>query len=157
MLLEMKYLFTIILISSFFKLHAQEYRVNNSFIIMFNDKILKDVYNVKLTMTGPAGKATIIPADYVPGDLFAITQTEQALVKADSVRNIQLSFDYNEFREEKRTLKNYKISILHKWLKAPYIILRIADQSATTYKYAFEVPGMIFGSSDYVEVERAKN
>jgi hypothetical protein len=129
------------------KSYAQEVRVNNSFIILVNNKLTTAVAGVRLILSDTTGKEESINGGYYPGVLYVSNIETKSVLYADSVRKLTLVFDNYEYPGNKQVINNYKIGIDRKWFKESLIILRIFDINKTrgTYKYSFEVPGHSFG------------
>ena len=138
-------IFILILVSS--KLYSQEVRVNNSLIILVNDKLITSVEGVRLVLSDSTGKEEIINGGYYPGVLYVRNIETKNVLYADNVRKLTLLFDYYEYGRSEQFVHNYKIDIERLWFKESLIILRIFDinKKRGTYKYTFEVPGYSFG------------
>ena len=141
-----KALIFIILMIVSLKLHAQEIRVNNSFIILINDKLITTAAGVELILSDTTGKEEVIIGGYYPGVLYVNNVQTKNILYADSVRSLTLSFDYYTYRRENEAIHNYKIKISRHWFKESLIIVRIFDinKKRGTYKYTFDVPGHSF-------------
>ena len=130
------------------KLYGQEVRVNNSFVILINDKLARSIAGLKLiTGDGTASKNSI-NGGYYPGVLYVSNEQTKNLLYADSLKKITLKFDYYEYPGGKQIVRNYSIDIDRKWFKESLIIVKISDinKKRGTYNYTFEVPGYSFGT-----------
>ena len=143
----MKIRFTLILLIASIKLYSQEIRVNNSFVIVVNNKLTTSVADLRLILSDATGKEETIDGGYLPGELYVSNIEKKNILYADSVRNLILKFDYYEYQGHKQVIRNYSIPIDRNWFKQSVIILRIFDvnKKRGTYKYSFEVPGFSFG------------
>ncbi|RYE12840.1 MAG: hypothetical protein EOP45_22210 [Sphingobacteriaceae bacterium] len=139
--------FTIFLIVVCIKSYGQEIRVNNSFIILVNDKLVRTVAGLKLITSDANGKDDSINGGYYPGVLYVSTTQMKNLIYADSLKNLIVKFDYYEYLGKKQVIHNYEIEINRKWFKESLIIVKIFDikKKQGTYNYTFEVPGVSFG------------
>ena len=146
-----KYWFILILCFAVLKLHGQDIRVGNNFIILFNDKLTSNVAALQLILTDTTGKAASIKGGYIPGELFVTTVEAKKVLFADSVRVLTLAFDNYEYKRDNMFINNFKIFIDRRWFKSSMIILRIFDinKRRGTYKYSYEVPGYSFALPGY--------
>ncbi|MGN6638213.1 MAG: hypothetical protein ACTHJ8_04820 [Mucilaginibacter sp.] len=137
-----KYWFIIILFLSSNKLFGQEIRVNNSFIIVINNKVTTTVDRLRLMLSDSTGKKQSIDGDYYPGVLSVNNIEDKKILDADSVSSLTLAFDSYAYYKSKQITSNYKIKLNWHWLKHySFIILRIVDLKNDKYKYSFEFPG----------------
>jgi len=130
------------------KLHGQEIRINNSFVILINDKLARNIAGLKLILVDEKGNKDSIDGGYYPGVLYVSNEQKKQLLYADSLKKLTLKFDYYEYPGRKQVVYNYSIDIDKKWFKESLIIVKITDISKKrgTYNYTFEVPGYSFGS-----------
>lgn len=135
----------LILVSS--KLFSQEVRVNNSFIILVNDKLTTTVEGARLILSDSTGRKESINCSYYPGVLSVRNIETKEILYADTVRKLTLAFDDYEYGRDKQFIHNYKINIERRWFKESLIIVKIYDinKRSGTYRYTFEVPGYSFG------------
>jgi hypothetical protein len=128
-------------------LHAQEVRVNNSFIILVNNKLATAVAGLTLILSDSTGKEEIISGGYYPGVLYVKNIETKNILMADSLRRLTLVF--NNYYDHGKTYpsNNYRIAIDRRWFRESLIIVRIDDinRRRGTYKYSFEVSGHHFG------------
>jgi len=138
-------IFILILVSS--KLYSQEVRINNSFIILVNDKLITSVEGVRLVLSDSNGKEEIINGGYYPGVLYVNNIETKNILYADSTRKLTLLFDYYKYGRANQLIHNYKVNIERRWFKESLIIVEIFDinKRRGTYKYTFEVPGYYCG------------
>ena len=130
------------------KLLGQEVRLNNSFIILINDKLPSYVSSLKFISVNYNGKEDSIDGGYYPGVLYLSNEQERNILYADSLKKLTLKFDHYEYFGKRQMLSNYSIDIDRRWLKQPYIIVKISDfnKKKGLYKYTFEVSGITFGT-----------
>lgn len=130
------------------KIYGQEIRVNNSFVILVNDKLARSVAGLKLITFDFNGKEDSINGGYYPGVLYVSNIKMKDLLYADSLKKLTLKFDYYEYPRKKQIVHNYSIEIDRKWFKESLIIVKIFDvnKNQGTYNYTFEVPGISFGT-----------
>ena len=145
-----KYWLIVILLIASIKLYGQEVRVNNSFIILVNDKLIRTVIGVNLTTTDFSGKEDSIDGGYYPGVLYVNNTQTKNLLYADSLKSLTLKFDYYEYIGKKQVIHNYKIELDRKWFNESLIIVKVFDinKKNGTYRYTFEVPGVSFGKQN---------
>ncbi len=129
------------------KLYGQEIRVNNSFVILINDRLARSIAGLKLIAMDRKGDKNSINGGYYPGVLYVSNEQTKSLLYADSLKKLTLKFDYYEYAGEKQIVHNYSIDIDRRWFKESLIIVKISDISKRrgTYNYTFEVPGYSFG------------
>ena len=142
-----KYWLTVLFFIVTIKIYGQEIRVNNSFVILVNNKLVTSVAGLKLVLSDSTEKKDAIDGGYYPGVLYVSNIEKKNLLYTDSVKKLTLKFDYYENSRNKQITHNYSIEIDRKWFKQSLIILRIfdLDKKRGTYKYSFEVPGYSFG------------
>ncbi|MCO5936229.1 hypothetical protein NAF17_11835 [Mucilaginibacter sp. RB4R14] len=128
-------------------LYGQEIRVNNSFVILVNDKLMRSVSGVKFVTFDANGKEDRIDGGYYPGVLYVYNTLTKNLLYADNLNGLIMKFDYYEYSGGKQTVNNYSIELNKTWLKESLIIVKIFDVNIKrgTYNYTFEVPGVSFG------------
>ncbi len=145
--MRIKFWFTAILLLLSIKLYGQNIRVNNSFIIVVNNKLAKTVSGLQLILSDTIEKKETIDGGYLPGELYVTTTGEKNVLYADSIRTLTLKFDIYEQSGNREVVHNYSIVVNRKWFKSSLIILNIFDinKRKGTYKYTFEVPGYSFG------------
>lgn len=129
------------------KLYGQEIRVNNSFVILINDRLVRSIAGLKLITVDDKGNKNVINGGYYPGVLYVTNEQTKILLYADSLKELTLKFDYYEYAGEKQFVRNYSIDIDRKWFKESLIIVKISDVNKRrgTYNCTFEVPGYSFG------------
>lgn len=145
-----KYWFTVLfLFIVSIKLYGQDVRVNNSFVILINDKLARTVAGLQLISSDVNGKEDSIDAGYYPGVLYVSNIQKKNLLYADSLKKLTLKFDYYEDSKGKQVIHNYSIELNRTWFKESLIIVKIfdVDKKRGTYKCSFEVPGHSFGTN----------
>lgn len=131
------------------KSYGQMIRLNNSFIILINDKLVTNVAGVRIISTDRYGKEDSIDGGYLPGVLYVDNMQKRNLFTADSLKKLTLKFDYYESKGKNLHYNNYSIKLNRKWFKESMIIVEISDVNKRkgTYNYTFEVPGVSFGKT----------
>ncbi|MGN6638216.1 MAG: hypothetical protein ACTHJ8_04835, partial [Mucilaginibacter sp.] len=73
-----KYWFTVLfLLTIFIKIHAQEIRVNNSFVILINDRLARSIEHLKLISIDENGNKDSIDGGYYPGVLYVSNEQKK--------------------------------------------------------------------------------
>lgn len=81
-----KYCITVILLILSMKLLGQEVRVNNSFVILVNDKLVTTVAGLQLILTDSTQKQDIIKSGYYPGVLYVNSIGAKNILYTDTTK-----------------------------------------------------------------------
>jgi len=68
--MKIKQLLTLLLFLASIKLYGQEVRVNNSFVILINNKLVTSVSGLRLILSDTTGKNDALDGGYYPGVLY---------------------------------------------------------------------------------------
>ena len=143
-------LISLLLLIASLKIYGQELRVNNSFIIVVNEKVaVTSIAKVRLLVNKAAGKTESIEMGYLPGDLYFLSPGDKGKMSSDTVSNILLAFDSYEYNKGSQSVRNYQIPLNKEWFKYSFIVLKIHDLDkrkslnfqGETYSYAMDFPG----------------
>jgi hypothetical protein len=107
---------------------GQEFRINNAFVVVINDKPALSLSSPRLILCRKDGSKKIINADYVPGDLFCINKEDKDEISS-STDSLFFVFDYVRYDKGKQIGRVYRIQIGHGWLTYSFIVMRIHDLS----------------------------
>ncbi len=146
--MKRKYWFFILFVIYSINSFGQNFRINNSFIILVNNNLTMNVSAVRLILSDTTGKEKSISAAYLPGDLYVNDSEKKRMLDSDTTSNLFLAFDNYDYRRKNGLVNSYRITISRKWLKESLIVLKITDidKKRGTYKYSFDIPGYVFGT-----------
>lgn len=119
--------------SSIFGQSEKRYNI----IIQINDEIAVGSIAAVHLQVDSDGVRQKWEADYIPGELILPPETVQ-LLESDSIKSVNLKFDYYTYKGQKQFIQNYSIKLNSTVLGQRYVIINAYDLTQRKYKKQFD-------------------